>query len=124
MSRAVLDAVLNAHAGRFEGDGVHHVDLEKIISGVSDWDEWFDAWSAQGEEYARVAEECAAEGAMASAGEFWWQASLRYQYAQFLWFHDRPRREGGQRRKVDLYDRAAPYLLPARRESVVRYTKD
>jgi 2,6-dihydroxypseudooxynicotine hydrolase len=48
-----------------------------------------------------------------SAGEWLWQASLSFHYAQFMWFHDPARRERGQRRKVELYNRAAPHFVPA-----------
>ena len=36
-------------------------------------------------------------------------------YGQFMWFHDPERREAGQRAKSELYQRAAPHLLPAGR---------
>jgi 2,6-dihydroxypseudooxynicotine hydrolase len=47
-----------------------------------------------------------------SGGEWLWNASLSAHYAQFMWFHDPERREAGQRRKVELFDRAAPHFSP------------
>lgn len=112
MSRAVIDTVLRLHAGRFVGDGVPLPDLEQLTREITNWERWFEAWTRVGDRYARLAAECEAEGATVSAGEFFWQASLFHHYGQFLWFHDPPVREKGQRRKVEMYNRAAPYLIP------------
>src|SRR5581483_4192079 len=42
-------------------------------------------------------------------------------YAQFMWFHDPVRRKAGQLRKVELYDRAAPYLEPPARRIEIEF---
>ena len=109
----VLAAVLHHHAGRFVGDGVHATDLEQILSRIRTWDDWFDAWAHRANAYVAHAERALGEGNSVTEGEWLWQGSLYYHYAQFLWFHDLERREDGQRRKVDLYRRAAALLMPA-----------
>ena len=112
MEEGTLQKVLRAHSGRLTGDGVAVTDLQEIIGSISDWSEWFDAWSNLGNHYESKAEECLVDGSNISAGEFFWMASLAYQYAQFLWFHEPEKREYGQRRKEQLYLRATPYLNP------------
>lgn len=115
VSRETVQSALRVHAGRFVGDGVHPVDLDTIIAGVRRWDEWFPAWAAIGDRYQRLADEALQTGDTTTAGEWLWQASISYHYAQFLFFHDPERRESGQRKKQELYDRAAPLLVPPAR---------
>ena len=112
MGDTMITSVMRVHGGRFVGDGVHAPDLEAILASLSSWDDWFDAWARMGDRYARAAEAAAAHGDRVTAGEWFWQASLSYHYAQFLWFHDLAKREAGQRRKEDLYRKAAPLMVP------------
>lgn len=112
MAMDILSGVLKAHSGRFVGDGVAVTDLQEVTKVVQDWSQWYRAWTVLGDKYEDLAKESLAEGAHVSAGEFFWSASLAYQYAQFLWFHDPREREEGQRRKQELYLQAAPYLVP------------
>src|SRR5581483_11907526 len=100
------------HTGRMLYDGVPYFDLQRAGEQVVHLDQWFDFWAAAGERYERMGEEALAAGARLSGGEWLWQASLSFHYAQFMWFHDPARRERGQRRKVELYNRAAPNLWP------------
>ncbi len=63
--------------------------------------------------YERIGEEALAADQLVSGGEWLWHGSLSFHYAQFMSFHDAPRRELGQHRKVEVYNRAAPYLTPS-----------
>src|SRR5262249_22935741 len=81
------------------------------------WEEWFPAWAAIGDRYQRLADEALQTGNPTTGGEWLWQASISYHYAQFLFFHDPAQREYGQRRKQELYDPAAPLLIPPARRS-------
>jgi 2,6-dihydroxypseudooxynicotine hydrolase len=110
-SKANVQALMNM--ARMLYDGVPYLDLERASERVVDLDDWFDFWAQAGERYEELGEQALAAGARVSAGEWLWQASLSFHYAQFMWFHDPARRERGQRRKVELYNRAAPHLLPA-----------
>jgi 2,6-dihydroxypseudooxynicotine hydrolase len=110
-SKANVQGLMNM--GRMLYDGVPYLDLQRASERVADLDGWFDFWVEAGERYEGLGEEALAAGARVSAGEWLWQASLSFHYAQFMWFHDPARRELGQRRKVELYNRAAPHLLPA-----------
>src|SRR6266508_4950584 len=110
-SKANVQALMNM--GRMLYDGVPYFDLQRASERVADLDDWFDFWVEAGERYEGLGEEALTAGARVSAGEWLWQASLSFHYAQFMWFHDPARRELGQRRKVELYNRAAHHLLPA-----------
>ena len=83
---------------------------------LTSFDGWYAFWAARGDAYEELARSALQKGRRQSAGELFWQACLSWHYAQFLWFHDPPRRDAGQRRKVALYREAAPlFAAPAER---------
>jgi 2,6-dihydroxypseudooxynicotine hydrolase len=106
-----ITAILNP--GRMLSDGVPYPDFREALETVSAPNEWFDFWWAKGEAYQSIGERALAAGNSLSGGEWLWYGALSFHYAQFMWFHDPGRRELGQRRKVELYNRAAPHLRPA-----------
>ena len=107
-----VEAYLNR--GRMLSDGVPWADVEHAHEAAdSDRDtDWFDFWMARSEAYEELGERAVAAGHGISAGELLWLASLTAHYGQYMWFHDPARREHGQRRKVELFNRAAPHLNP------------
>jgi 2,6-dihydroxypseudooxynicotine hydrolase len=109
---AEIEAFLNR--GRMLSDGIPWADVEQArAAAVEDpQTDWFDFWMARSDEYAELGERALADAHRVSAGELLWLASLTAHYGQYMWFHDRARREHGQRRKVELFDRAAPHLKP------------
>jgi 2,6-dihydroxypseudooxynicotine hydrolase len=109
---AEVEAYLNT--GRMIADGIPWADIDRArVAAASDPEvDWFDFWMARADYYSELGERAAAASHSASAGELLWLASLAAHYAQYMWFHDRDRRERGQRRKVELFNRAAPYLRP------------
>jgi 2,6-dihydroxypseudooxynicotine hydrolase len=109
-TRQGIRSILNP--GRMSSDGIPQADFQQAIERVTTLDEWFDFWARKGEEYELLGDESVAAGNTVSGGEWLWHAALSFHYAQFMSFHDPARREAGQRRKVELYNRAAPYLVP------------
>lgn len=96
--------------GRLSMDGIPTCDLEAAER--LETSEWFAFWAARGDTYATLGAEASERGHRRTAGQLTWLGSLCWQYAQYLWYHDPARREEGQRRKVELYDAAAPDLDP------------
>lgn len=109
------------HAGRLVGDGVPASDVIEAEQILARWDEWYDFWSAKGQRYEQLAETALVERRYQTAGQLFWYASITHHYAQFLWFADPQRRERGQREKVRLYQRAAPYLSPPAERFLVQH---
>ncbi|MGI9556372.1 MAG: alpha/beta hydrolase family protein [Solirubrobacterales bacterium] len=106
-------AILNY--GRMISDGIHFSDIqaaEKVADSGEDV-EWFDFWMQRADYYEALAQDAIDAGNTVSGGEWMWSACLAAHYAQFMWFHVPERREAGQRRKVELFDRAAPHFVPA-----------
>ncbi len=94
-------------------DGIPYPDVSQALERIESLEEWFDFWAAKGAMYEILGDDALRAGHRVSGGEWLWQAALSFHYAQFMWFHDPVRREEGQRRKVELYNRAAPHLVPA-----------
>jgi 2,6-dihydroxypseudooxynicotine hydrolase len=101
--------------GRMLSDGVPYFDIDRAARLA--WEDpefdWYEHWTELSHAYEQRAEAAIGRGDTISGGRWMWNASLSSHYAQFMWFHDPDRREAGQRRKVELYNRAAPHLLPA-----------
>ncbi|HZQ63952.1 MAG TPA: alpha/beta fold hydrolase [Gaiellaceae bacterium] len=109
-TRRSIRSILNP--GRMLSDGIPYPDYQEALERVATLEAWFDFWAGKGELYESLGDEALAAGNRVSGGEWLWHASLSFHYAQFMWFHDPERRESGQRRKVELYERAAPHLVP------------
>lgn len=120
MSDEILDRVWAANATRLLGDGVSGGDVNAARREVERWAQWYPFWARRGDAHEALALEALERGRRKSAGELFWQASLSYHYAQFLWFHDPVNRDAGQRRKVELYKQAAPLLDPPAERFEVR----
>lgn len=108
--RMAITSILNP--GRMLADGIPFPDYRQASEQIDDLAGWFDFWVAKGQAYEALGDAAIAAGQTVSGGEWLWHASLSYHYAQFMWFHDPSRREEGQRRKVDVYNRAAPHFVP------------
>lgn len=102
---------INAH--RMVADGIPYADYVAAMEAVERGRSWFDHWDARASVYEDAGELALQEGHERTAGEWLWLASLTAHYGQYMWFHEPERREAGQRRKTELYNRAAPYLFPS-----------
>lgn len=100
------------NAARMLADGIPYPDFVEATQAIRAVEDWFDFWATKGEDYAILGDAAIADGHHISGGRWLWQAALSLHYAQFMWFQDPARREAGQRRKVELYNRAAPHLDP------------
>jgi len=111
-STAEIEAFLNR--GRLLSDGIPWPDIEQAREAAATDPEvdWFGFWMARSDRYAELGEQALADSHGISAGELLWLGSLTAHYAQYMWFHDHARRELGQRRKVELFNQAAPHLKP------------
>ncbi len=101
--------------GRMISDGIHYADIraaEEVATAGGEI-EWFDFWMGRADYYEDLAQRAIDAGNTVSGGEWMWSACLAAHYGQFMWFHDPERREAGQRRKVELFDRAAPHFVPS-----------
>jgi len=108
----MLESVWSAVEYRVVGDGVFYPDLARMRRSIDTWASWLSEWSSLADEYETLAGKAEADGHVVTAGEHFWQASLCMHFGQFLWFHRPEEKDRAQRRKVELYQRAAPMLRP------------
>jgi 2,6-dihydroxypseudooxynicotine hydrolase len=106
-----IAAILNP--GRMLADGIPYPDFVESRRRLEEGGDYFDIWMRFSARYQELGEAAVQRGDTVSGGEWLWHASLSAHYAQFMWFHDPERREAGQRAKVELYQRAAPHMLPS-----------
>ena len=100
------------YTARFLSDGVNHNDLIEMRSKTRTWDDWLDVWCELADRHEARGEEALKRGSEVTAGEELCLAGLYVHYGQFLFWCDPEKKNAAQRRKVDLYRRAAPLLLP------------
>ncbi|MEE9273687.1 MAG: alpha/beta hydrolase [bacterium] len=112
MSREVIAEVMESSKARMIGDGLQPADMEEILARCTGWGDWYEVLTDIGDRYESLAEGRRAGGHAVSAGEMLWRACMYYHYAQFYMFERPDLREAGQKKKVDLYRRAAPLFHP------------
>ncbi len=88
MADAKVEAAIKNWAPRFTSQGVDYNDFVSVTGNVDRWEEWLDAWCANGHMHADLAREAEAAGRTLSAGEAWVRAALSYHYAKFVWMVD------------------------------------
>ncbi|WP_420638643.1 alpha/beta hydrolase family protein [Candidatus Poriferisocius sp.] len=111
-----VEAILNP--GRMLSDGIPYPDFEAARA-LDDLSAWLPFWADTAERYQSLGLAALDAGDRVSGGEWLWHSSLSWHYGQLMWFHEPERREHGQRKKVELYELAAPHLVvPAERVEV------
>ena len=103
---------MESSKGRMIGDGLEAADIEEILEKCSGWNDWYAVVTGIGDRYEQLAADRLNEGHELSAGVYLWKACMYYHYAQFYMFERPDLREAGQKKKVALYERAAPLFHP------------
>jgi len=76
---------------RFTAQGVDPNDFTRVTGGVERWEDWLDAWCANGDEHASLAREASELGRTRTAGEAWVRAAVSYHFGKFVWMLDMDR---------------------------------
>ena len=88
MPDARVEAAIANWAPRFTSQGVDYPDFVHTTAGIETWDQWLDAWVANGDVHADLARAAEAAGRAQTAGEAWIRAALSYHFAKFVWMID------------------------------------
>jgi dipeptidyl aminopeptidase/acylaminoacyl peptidase len=103
------------------GSNVDYSELQRIVPRITSLTAWYEAFRQSAESFARLAEAAEAKRHLVTAGEHYLRAALLYHFAQLFTRPEDPRRAEAQRRRVDDYRRAAPYLSPPVSHVEVQY---
>lgn len=107
-----VQAFIEYNLPRMLGDGVDYVDLMNNIQGLSDFGDWINRWMDSALIHEKIAAEAEAAGLKVTAGEFYWKSSLYNHYAQFMEWHNQPKKDEAIQRKVRNFNMGAPLFLP------------
>jgi dipeptidyl aminopeptidase/acylaminoacyl peptidase len=98
---------------RFTAQGVDPNDFARVTGGIERWEDWLDAWCANGHEHAELAREADGRGWHRTAGEAWVAAALSYHFGKFVWMVDMDRHDEAAGRAVAAMTEAHRLLDPA-----------
>jgi dienelactone hydrolase len=107
------DAIRSAIANwgpRFTAQGVDPNDFARVTAPLERWEDWLDAWSANADVHAELAQVAESAGHRRTAGECWIRAALSYHFAKFVWMVD-PQRHRSTSDKAVAASRAGLFLL-------------
>jgi dipeptidyl aminopeptidase/acylaminoacyl peptidase len=109
---ARVQAAIDHWAPRFVQAGVDVNDFQVVTAGIDHWEDWLDAWCANADMHAGMAEEAAGAGRELSAGEAWARATVGYHFAKFVWVVDADRSRAAADKAVAAMGRTHEYLDP------------
>jgi dienelactone hydrolase len=112
MSDARLQAAVANWAPRFVAQGVDPNDFQRVTAPLQHWEQWLDAWVANGDLHAGLAREAESGGRALTAGRAWVRAALAYHFAKFVWLVDLDRHRAAADRAVAALRRAHRLLDP------------
>jgi pimeloyl-ACP methyl ester carboxylesterase len=98
---------------RFTAQGVDPNDFARVTGGLERWEDWLDAWCANGDAHAALAASAAGAGWDRTAGEAWIRAALSYHFGKFVWMLDMARHDLAAGRAVAAMASAHRLLDPA-----------
>jgi hypothetical protein len=107
-----LALAISHWAPRFTTNGVTAGDFDRIVSGISSWDQWCSAWSAVAAEHEQLGRDALVAGRSISAGEHLSQAAAYFHFAKFLFVSDIDQMRAAHQRAVRCLTDALPYLDP------------
>jgi 2,6-dihydroxypseudooxynicotine hydrolase len=95
-----IEAAIANWAPRFISNGVDANDFQRVTAPLERWEQWLDAWVANGDVHTALAREAEERGRRVTAGQAWVRAALSYHFAKFVWMVDMARHRGAADRAV------------------------
>jgi pimeloyl-ACP methyl ester carboxylesterase len=109
---ARIEAAVANWAPRFLAQGVDPNDFARVTAPLERWEQWLDAWVANGDLHAALAREAERSRRRLTAGRAWVRAALSYHFAKFVWMVDLERHRQAADRAVAALRRAHAMLDP------------
>ena len=118
-----LATAISHWAPRFTTNGVTAGDFDRIVNGITSWDDWCAAWSAVAAEHEQLGRAALAAGRTISAGQHLSQAAVYFHFAKFLFVGDLDQMRTAHNRAVRCLTDALPYLDPAGRRVEIPFER-
>lgn len=83
-----VQAAITNWAPRFTSQGVDYNDFVHTTARVEKWEEWLDAWVANGDVHTELGRRAEENGKALTAGQAYVRAALSYHFAKFVWMVD------------------------------------
>ena len=112
MPDARIEAAVANWAPRFLAQGVDPNDFARVTAPLERWEQWLDAWVANGDQHAALARDAERSRRRVTAGRAWVRAALSYHFAKFVWMVDLARHRQAADRAVAALRRAHAMLDP------------
>ena len=106
---------------RFTAQGVDPNDFARVTGDLERWEDWLDAWCANGDAHAALAADAAGRGWDRTAGEAWISAALSYHFGKFVWMLDLERYRETTLLAVEALRKAHSHLDPTAERLEVPY---
>jgi dipeptidyl aminopeptidase/acylaminoacyl peptidase len=107
-----IEAAVANWAPRLLAQGVDPNDFQRVTAPLERWEQWLDAWVANGDLHADLAQEAEQARRRLTAGRAWVSAALSYHFAKFVWMVDLQRHRQAADRAVAALRRAHALLDP------------
>ncbi len=107
-----LQQVVGHWLPRIQVAGVAGTDAQRLIAAAGEWPNWCATWSKEAEQHQAMGDAALAAKRNITAGEAYVRAALFFHFAQFMFFDDLAAKDRAAQRKVEVYRKAAPHLLP------------
>ena len=88
MADVLLETAIANWEPRFTANGVDASDYARITKGLTEWDDWCNAWCEAAQEHLDLATAALGEGRTRSAGEFYARAATYFHFGKFMFVHD------------------------------------
>jgi 2,6-dihydroxypseudooxynicotine hydrolase len=112
MADVLLETAIANWEPRFTANGVDASDYARITKGLTEWDDWCNAWCEAAQEHLDLATTALDEGRTRSAGEFYARAATYFHFGKFMFVHDQDQAKAAHARAVDALNRALPLFDP------------
>jgi dienelactone hydrolase len=109
---ARVQAAVDHWAPRFVQAGVDYNDFVATAGRIERWEDWLDAWCANADMHAGLAEEAATKERRLTAGEAWARATVAYHFAKFVWVVDPGRGRAAADKAVAAMAKTHEFLDP------------
>jgi 2,6-dihydroxypseudooxynicotine hydrolase len=107
-----LESMYRRFTWRILSNYVSPWEFEQLRQGITDYEQWCGAWSAQAGSHVERGDAALAAGRRLTAGDAYLRAALLYHWASFMFTHDKGQYRAALEDMAAAWQQAAPLLDP------------